>query len=137
MVPHNQSVPLPLPIDDRYLVVDSLVCEQPPGVFSRVEWFIATLKLYELVRKTLNTLYDNVGKGNEDAPVDRRQKKRLFQIQCITQIDLELQDFQFQTPEPLRWDIPIPEGREFEFLRERYLLKARYGEIHPFVRYGL
>jgi hypothetical protein len=130
MVPHKQSTPLPLPIDDRFLVVDSLVCEQPPGLFSRVEWFIATLKLYELVRKTLNTLYDNVGKDCEDKLADQRQSKRLFQIQSITQIDSELQEFQLRIPVPLRWDIPVPEAQQYQFLREKYLLQARYVEIH-------
>ncbi|KAJ5131927.1 hypothetical protein N7448_006085 [Penicillium atrosanguineum] len=124
IVPHKQCTPLPLPIDDRFLMVDSLVCEQPPGLFSRVEWFIATLKLYELVRKTLNTLYDNVGKDCEDELADQRQNKRLFQIQSITQIDSELQEFQLRIPGPLRWDVPVPEAQQYGFLREKYLLKA-------------
>ena len=96
-----------------------------------MEWFIATRKLYELVRKTLNTLYDNAGKECEDDLLDQKQNKRLFQIQCITQIDSELQDFRHRTPGPLRWDVPVPEGQQSEFLRERYLLKARYVKIHP------
>lgn len=118
------STPLPDAIDDAYLTVDSPICTQPPGVFSRVEWFIATLKLYRLLRKTQNTLYSNTNEGHTKDPVDKEQDDRLFQIQCITQLDAELQDFRLNTPALLRWDAPA-EDRQDRFLRERYLLQAR------------
>lgn len=125
MMSHSTSTPLPDAIDDTYLTVDSPTCTQPPGVFSRVEWFIATLKLYRLLRKTQNTLYSNTYDGHTRNPVDKKQAEQLFQIQCITQLDAELQDFRLNTPVLLRWDAPAVEDRQGQFLRERYLLQAR------------
>lgn len=124
MMSHATSTPLPEAIDDTYLTVDSPICTQPPGVFSRVEWFIATLKLYRLLRKTQNMLYRNADEGHTRDPVDKKQAEQLFQIQCITQLDAELQEFRLNNPALLRWNAPI-EDRQGQFLRERYLLQAR------------
>ena len=123
-MPHATSTPLPEAIDDVYLTVDSPTCAQPPGVFSRVEWFIATLKQYRLLRKTHNMLYNNI-EGYSGELVDKKQDERLFQIQCITQLDAELQDFRLNIPALLRWDAPEAEKHQGQFLRERYLLQAR------------
>lgn len=130
MISHNPSTPLPGPIDDEHLVVESSGCAQPSGLFSRVEWFIATLKLYDLLRKTLNTLYNNTEKQTRDQSVDRGRMETLRQIECITQIDAELQDFRLTVPGPLKWDIPVHESQD-QFLRERCLLKARYIDMNP------
>ncbi|KAJ5650707.1 uncharacterized protein N7484_004430 [Penicillium longicatenatum] len=124
MISHTPSTPLPEPIDDEYLVVESSECAQPSGLFSRVEWFIATLKLYDLLRKTLNTLYNNIEKQTRDQSVDRGRMETLRQIECITQIDAELQDFRLTVPGPLKWDVPVHEPQDDQFLRERCLLKA-------------
>ncbi|KAJ5548146.1 hypothetical protein N7513_005380 [Penicillium frequentans] len=129
MISHNSSTPLPQSIDDEHLVVESSICVQPPGLFSRVEWFIATLKLYDLLRTTLNTLYDNAEKQSKDSSdnsIHRGRTDTLRQIECITRIDAELQDFRLTVPEQLRWDIPIHETQGDQFLRERCLLKARF-----------
>ncbi|KAJ5671728.1 hypothetical protein N7507_000855 [Penicillium longicatenatum] len=125
MISHTPSTPLPEPIDDEYLVVESSECAQPSGLFSRIEWFIATLKLYDLLRKTLNTLYNNIEKQTRDQSVDRGRMETLRQIECITQIDAELQDFRLTVPGPLKWDVPVHEPQDDQFLRERCLLKAR------------
>lgn len=126
MISQNQTTPLPQPIDDEHLVVESSICVQPEGLFSRVEWFIATLKLYDLLRTTLNTLYDNAEKRLKDNPADRGRPETLRQIECITRIDAELQDFRLTVPEQLRWDVPIHDSQDNQFLREICLLKARY-----------
>ena len=46
MTPEHSLVPLPEVVDDCYLSGEVVVCQQPPGTFSRVEWFIATLKAW-------------------------------------------------------------------------------------------
>lgn len=133
MILHNPSTPLPQSIDDEHLVVESSICVQPVGLFSRFEWFIATLKLYDLLRTTLNTLYDNAEKQsnhNPDNSPHRGRTETLRQIECITRIDAELQEFRLTVPEQLRWDVPIHEKQDNQFLRERCLLKARYSTMH-------
>lgn len=124
MISSKPSTPLPEPIDDNHLIVDSTTCEQPPGTFSRTEWFIATLKLHEILRKTLNMLYDNVEKQGKGNFASQASTEMPFQVQYITQLDADLQDFRLRVPKPLRWDLPALEG-QFEFLREQYLLEAR------------
>ncbi|PLB54071.1 hypothetical protein P170DRAFT_460316 [Aspergillus steynii IBT 23096] len=126
MISQAPSTSLPAPIDDCYLRVESAICEQPPGVFSRVEWFIATLKLYDILRRVLNSLYDNYGGRVAAEPVDRRRAEILFQIQSVTQLDAELEDFRHQIPAQLCWDAPLADASQDPFLREKYLLQARF-----------
>ncbi|OQD89742.1 hypothetical protein PENANT_c002G00143 [Penicillium antarcticum] len=130
MISHKPSTPLPDPIDDRHLAIDYPTCEQPPGTFSHVEWFIATLKLYGLLRKTLHMLYDNDGKQCNGNPADQTRSGTLTQIQYITQLDSELQDFRLEVPMPLHWDVPASEVQP-QFLREQHLLKARQVKTGP------
>ncbi|KAI9036904.1 fungal specific transcription factor domain-containing protein [Aspergillus affinis] len=102
MISQAPSTPLPDPIDDRYLLVDSAICEQSPGTFSRLQWFIATLNLYDILRKALNYLYDNYGGRFIKEPLERRRA------------------------ETLHWDETGADVSEDPFLREKYLLKARF-----------
>lgn len=128
MISSKPSTPLPDPIDDSYLVVDTTTCEQPPGTFSCIEWLVAILKLHGLLRKTLNMLYDNVGKQCEEKSC-RSKTETLSQVQYITQLDAELQDFRLRVPKPLRWDVPVSVAQP-QFLREQYLLKVRQVKIN-------
>ncbi|KAL4809131.1 fungal-specific transcription factor domain-containing protein [Aspergillus unguis] len=120
MTSHPTSVPLPKAIDDCYLVGDA-ICEQPPDTFSRVEWYVATLKLHELLRKIGSALYGDIDHG---ATPDARAAHNVRQIQSITDIESDLDGFCLQLPRQLDWttmeDNPDP------FLREKCLLKARF-----------
>ncbi|KAL2863088.1 fungal specific transcription factor domain-containing protein [Aspergillus lucknowensis] len=126
MTSNRLSVPFPDAVDDRYLSNATPICEQPPGTFSRVEWFVATLKLHELLREIKNTLYDDV--SGERTPNSRGQVKvaKVQQIQQITQIDSKLDDFRLSLPGPLNWEAMSPAGCLDPWLREKCLLKARF-----------
>ena len=123
MTSEHSLVPLPEVVDDCYLSGEVVVCQQPPGTFSRVEWFVATLKLHELLRKIHNTLYEDETEHHCRGSADKKAQS-VRQVQFITQIELDLDEFRVNVPKPLSWedmtaDLPDP------LLREKCLLKAR------------
>ncbi|KAL4899124.1 fungal-specific transcription factor domain-containing protein [Aspergillus multicolor] len=125
MASQHSLVPLPEAVDDCYLVGDVACCEQPLGTFSRVEWFIATLKLHELLQKLQNTVYeDQMDHSALDAAVQKKMRI-VRQVQSITQIDLELDNFRANIPQPLSWEATEVD-KPGPFLRERCLLRARF-----------
>ncbi|RDW59345.1 fungal specific transcription factor domain-containing protein [Aspergillus mulundensis] len=123
MTSQHSLVPLPAAVDDCYLVGDVASCEQPPGIFSRVEWFIATLKLHELLQKMHNTVYEDQTDPSTLDPAARKKMRIIRQLQSITQIDLELDDFRANIPKPLSWEV-VEGDKPDPLLRERCLLKA-------------
>jgi hypothetical protein len=94
MTTSNLSVPLPDAVDDCHLSGNATEGSQPLGTFSRVEWFVATLKLHDLLREINNTLYDDT---TDDLAVQKKNNK-VQQIQHITQIDSKLEDFRRSLP---------------------------------------
>lgn len=124
MISLKPVTPPPEAIDDCYLNVSNEICVQPPNMPSRVAWFVETLKLYEMLRKLLTTLYDNTGSNREDT-ADKKAES-LFQSQSILAIDSELQEFKRALPTNLNWEARRSEEQPAAFLRERYLLRARF-----------
>lgn len=126
MISLKPVTPPPEAIDDCYLNVSNEICVQPPNMPSRVAWFVETLKLYEMLRKLLTTLYDNTGSNREDT-ADKKAES-LFLSQSILAIDSELQEFKRALPTNLNWEARRSEEQPAAFLRERYLLRARFVE---------
>ncbi|KAL4734369.1 fungal-specific transcription factor domain-containing protein [Aspergillus similis] len=124
MTSQHSLVPLPEAIDDCYLSVEAAVCQQPPGTFSRVEWFVATLKLHELLRKMHSTLYEDETQHHYRGSADKKAHS-IRQVQYITQIELDLDEFRANVPKPLSWEV-MGRDQPDPFLREKYLLKARF-----------
>ncbi|PWY63046.1 hypothetical protein BO83DRAFT_403381 [Aspergillus eucalypticola CBS 122712] len=107
MISQESSMPLPQAIDDCYLTPDSVICTQPPRIFSRVAWFVETLKLHDMLRKTLAALYHNA--ASRDAGSDMEGKAApLRQMIGIIEIDSQLQRFKDALPPELDWDTGIP-----------------------------
>ncbi|PYH91259.1 hypothetical protein BO71DRAFT_359819 [Aspergillus ellipticus CBS 707.79] len=126
MISNSMTVPLPEAVDDCYLTGDSRSCKQPPATFSRVEWFIATLKMYNLLRKVLSTIYYDGRENLAEDPAGQKPNERLRQIQWVTQIDAELEDLRLHFPQTLWWDGGTSTEQSDDFLREKTLLRARY-----------
>ncbi|KAL6236383.1 fungal-specific transcription factor domain-containing protein [Aspergillus navahoensis] len=124
MTSQHPLVPLPDAVDDCYFSEEADVCLQPPGAFSRVEWFVATWKLHELLRKVYSTIYEDEPGHHCRGSADQKARS-IRQLQFITQIELDLDEFRANVPKPLSWEVmegnqPVP------FLREKCLLKARF-----------
>ncbi|KAJ0414982.1 fungal-specific transcription factor domain-containing protein [Aspergillus carlsbadensis] len=122
MTSSSLSVPLPNAVDDCHLSGNTTEGSQPPDSFSRVEWFVATLRLHELLREINNTLYDDVA----DDLAAQKKIDKVQQIQHITQIDSKLEDFRRSLPRQLCWEIASQTNDPDPLLREKLLLKARF-----------
>ncbi|KAL4929566.1 transcription factor domain-containing protein [Aspergillus undulatus] len=125
MTSHPQSVPLPEAIDDYYLSPDFVICLQPPNTPSRVEWFVATLKLHELLRRMSKLTNHVTTEAYSGRYPDQEMAHDIQQVQYVTQIDLELENCRANIPKPLNWE-SIEDNEQDPMLREKYLLKARF-----------
>ncbi|KAL3491445.1 fungal-specific transcription factor domain-containing protein [Aspergillus germanicus] len=122
MTTSSLSVPLPDAVDDCYLSGNATEGLQPPGTFSRVEWFVATIELHDLLREINATLYDDTA---DDVTVQKKNNK-VQQIQQVTQIDSKLEDFRRSLPRQLCWEITSQTDEPDPLMREKLLLKARF-----------
>ncbi|KAL4986453.1 fungal-specific transcription factor domain-containing protein [Aspergillus falconensis] len=124
MTSQHSLVPLPEAVDDCYFSEEAGICLQPPGTFSRVEWFVATLKLHELLRKVHSTIYED-GTEHPCRGSANQKARSIRQVQFITQIELDLDEFRANVPEPLSWEV-MQGNQPGPLLREKCLLKARF-----------
>ncbi|OKO93399.1 hypothetical protein PENSUB_12462 [Penicillium subrubescens] len=104
MISQRPLSPKPKAIDDCYLTVADATCEQPPGIFSRISWFVETLKLHEILRTILFKLYNHGGLEAFEATGHQTNSRNGPDIQSIAQIDAELQAFKENLPKLLDWD---------------------------------
>ncbi|KAL4937597.1 hypothetical protein BDV06DRAFT_226796 [Aspergillus oleicola] len=104
----SQSVPLPEAVDDCYLCPDMAICEQPPGILSRVEW-----------------VYCYVEVASAAAENEQEMTHSIEQAQILIQIDLDLESFRTSIPKPIDWESRA-DGQPDLLLREKCLLKARF-----------
>ncbi|KAL2845410.1 fungal-specific transcription factor domain-containing protein [Aspergillus pseudodeflectus] len=122
MTSSSLSAPLRDAVDDCCLSRNATEGSQPPDTFSRVEWFVATLKLHDLLRGINNTLYDDFA-GDLAA---QRKIDKVQQIKQITQIDSKLENFRRSLPRQLCWEGDSQADEPNPLLREELLLKARF-----------
>ncbi|EAA60504.1 hypothetical protein AN4343.2 [Aspergillus nidulans FGSC A4] len=87
-----------------------------------VEWFVATLKLHELLRKIHNILYEDEAEHHCRGSADKKAQS-VRQVQFITQIELDLDEFRVNVPKPLSWEDMTPDLPD-PSLREKCLLKV-------------
>lgn len=127
MIPQKPLTLKPQAIDDCYQIVDDSACEQPSDVFSRASWFVETLKLHNVLRTILFKLYNNGGLVADTTTDNQTALQDGPDIQSITQIDAELLSFKENLPTLLDWDLDTHESNGKNFMRERLLLKARWG----------
>jgi hypothetical protein len=130
MISQKPLTPKPDAIDDCYLTVDDVACEQPPGAFSRASWFVETLKLHDILRTILFKLYNNRGLVTDETTDPQSNSRNCPDIQSIAQIDAELQGFKENLSNFLDWNFNTHQDGGEEFMRERLLLKARYVTAH-------
>lgn len=126
MIHQKQLIPKPEAIDDCYLTMDDAACEQPADVFSRASWFVETLKLHDILRTILFRIYNNGGFVADETANHDSNSRNGPDIQSITQIDAELQYFKENLPNSLNWEMQTHEVGGENFMREKFLLKARY-----------
>ena len=121
MAPLRTQVRLPLAVDDELLSND--LCEQPENQFSRISFFIQTLKLYDILGEILSIFYDSSGIrcAEKSKPEDY--------YQSLLRLDRILLDFETGLPPVLRLHFVDennqPLARDPIFTRQANVLHAR------------
>lgn len=119
---HNYSrVPLPSPIDDKYLAVSKEGTKQPDGIISSNEFLHQNMKLIGILWKVLLTVYHNV-----DEPADELSSPAPeTDFKAIMEIDRSLEDFEESLPEVFTWKFSNAPRPHRTFRRQSNVLHAR------------
>jgi hypothetical protein len=129
------SVPLPASVDDEYLSsqpgVDNV---QPQGVPSKTEFYLQTLKLYNILEIILSTFYPS---GVSECVTSRGDTSTSATLEdldfnAILRIDTLLDEWHQNIPQHLIWcSEPASPGVNKLFLRQANVLELRYDSCHP------
>ncbi|CAG8929589.1 unnamed protein product [Penicillium salamii] len=119
---HNYSrVPLPSPIDDKYLAVSREGRKQPDGIISSNEFLHQNMKLIGILWKVLLTVYHNV-----DEPTDEPSSPAPeTDFKAIMEIDRSLEDFEESLPDIFTWKLSNAPSPHRTFRRQSNVLHAR------------
>lgn len=124
----NSNVPLPSPLEEEKNIVESPQREpQDPDAASTSAFFTQTVKLYQILERILNQVYDpwkenEAGRSAEDGGKDLGR-----QISCIAELDMELDRFESDIPDVLRKleDDDGDVSRTSNLLRQCNVLRTR------------
>ncbi|KFZ11405.1 hypothetical protein V501_04785 [Pseudogymnoascus sp. VKM F-4519 (FW-2642)] len=126
----SNSVPLPASVDDEFLSSEPGVDNvQPMGVPFRSEFYLQTLKLYNILELTLSTFYPS---GVSESVTSRRNPSTNEDFEdldynAILRIDKLLTEWHQDIPPHLIWRSAPMSGEVDElFLRQANVLKLRY-----------
>lgn len=113
-------VQLPRAIDDAYIKPTSLICHQPPDVFSRTSFFIHTIKLYTVLGEILTSVYN-------PAPGSKSSIERALDspFDTIAKMDCSLSEFESGIPPELSWTTTNESQRSPVFEMQTNVLHAR------------
>lgn len=104
-LPSNESeVPLPSAIDDEYLGSSaSSSCEQPDGIFSRANFYIQAIKLYQIMGRMLANVY----RPWTTVATKRDKYEARFKdssVAVVLDMDTELTRWESMLPHQLHWN---------------------------------
>lgn len=123
MTPNPDKVPLPSPVDDKYLAVGDNGADQPAGMLSGNQFLHENMKLIGILGKILLTVYHSSELGS-DVDLPRTPE---VDLGAVLEIDRNLEQFESNLPEALRWSGPYSQtGPSFSFRRHSNVLHARY-----------
>lgn len=116
-------VHLPRAIDDKYMDSTSLICQQPPDVFSCTTFYICTIKLYKILGSILTSVYNlypalggskTSQEQNESNPLD-----------TLVKMDCALSNFESNIPVQLHWKPKGDVEKSLVSQRQSNVLHAR------------
>jgi hypothetical protein len=94
-------VQLPTAIDDNYMDSTSLICKQPPDSFSRISFFICTIKLYKILGHILTNVYNLYpASGGSKTSTEQIESSPL---DTLVKMDCALSNFESNIPPQLQW----------------------------------
>lgn len=122
MTQNFSRVPLPSPVDDRYLSVGRQGAAQPEGTVSTNQFLHENMKLIGILWRILLTVYhseDESQREEESSPIPENDFK------AIMAIDKSLEDFESSLPPVFAWISPNPPNSDRTFRRQSNVLRAR------------
>jgi hypothetical protein len=121
--------PLPLPIDDQDLSVGTTQRELTSSSPSRLEFFLHSLKLYEIMEELLNATNSNIIRQNVPSKASGILSFRSAHATSLTEIDDKLVAWEAELPNHLRRlpDLQSPAGPSSVnvFYRQAVILRQR------------
>ncbi|RDW83542.1 uncharacterized protein DSM5745_03868 [Aspergillus mulundensis] len=99
MTPVPYNVPLPSPIDDKYLAMEGTV-EQPPGEVSGNLFLYENTRLTGILGKILSTIYHSAEPTSEP----NTPQKAALNLQAVLDIDCALVEYEQSLNPALQWD---------------------------------
>lgn len=106
--PYKSAVPLPVAIDDEYLIPGAHGCVQPDNILARNSFFVQTLKLNQILGEVLFKVYNAWDEANENEDgLEERVGNQLVAV--VVELDSKLAKFEKDLPEAFRWVEVDPE----------------------------
>lgn len=99
MIPPQSEVPLPLDIDDEYLLAEG-GGTQPLEVPSKLGMFVYSIRLYDILGDILSTVYTS-GVSSPVPSVDIKQRMTQSYIHHMIHLNRKLDDFTESLPRHL------------------------------------
>ncbi|CAG7928945.1 unnamed protein product [Penicillium olsonii] len=120
---HDYSnVPLPSPVDDRYLAASKEGSSQPDGITSKNQFLHQNMKLIGILWKVLLTVYHS-----GDEPTSRQSSPTPeSNFKAIMELDRSLEEFEYSLPDVFAWKLPNATSPDRRFRRQSNVLHARY-----------
>ncbi|OCT47530.1 C6 transcription factor [Cladophialophora carrionii] len=128
------DVELPLPVDDQYIMNDSIIPRQPASCPSLTSFFIQTIKLAHIIDSVLLKLYPSTGKPwNATISQVRNNHDRFPEIfGHSVLLDGELLSWWNGIPHHLRDEPNNPDGSDFQ--RQRNVMYIRWAYIRAIMK---
>lgn len=114
-------VPLPSPVDDKYLSASRQGTGQPEGITSTNEFLYQNMKLIGILWKILLTVYH----GEHESPEEECSPIPENDFKDIIAIDKSLEEFESSLPSVFSWTRPTPPSSDRTFCRLSNVLRAR------------
>jgi hypothetical protein len=105
---YESAVPLPVAIDDEYLMPGNHDFVQPEDIFARTTFFVQTLKLNKILSEVLSKVYNPWNEALKSA--DGQEERVCNQvIAVVMELDTKLAKFEKDLPVAFRWVEVDPE----------------------------
>lgn len=121
MTPDYSRVPLPSPVDDRYLSHGSEGSRQPEGTISTNQFLHENMKLIGILWKVLLKIYHS----EDETPEEDRSPTRGNEFKAVMEIDKALEEFESSLPIVFAWKPPNTPSSNPTLRRQSNVLRAR------------
>ncbi|OQD95699.1 hypothetical protein PENSOL_c019G00914 [Penicillium solitum] len=122
MTSDHSRVPLPSPVDDKYLSLGHQGSRQPEGTISTNQFLHQNMKLIGILWKVLLKIYHIQDETQEET----RSPVREDEFKAVMEIDKALEEFEISLPVVFAWKPPNTPSSNRTLRRQSNVLHARY-----------